>query len=264
MPAMKRPIVLAYHDVVPAEEARRTATGLERSTVTVEAFENQLTALLVDGWRPLRLCQLVAGLTAPVPLEGAYFALTLDDGYSSVRAVAPTMERLGVPATLFLIANAVGGWNDWNAKALTVVQHLGLDDLHALQATGRFDLQLHGADHHRLTKFPPDEIRRRLEEAQIWFRSAFGRRAEMLAYPYGDVDDEVVAVASQLFDYGLSVSQGAWSGPAARYRLNRLEVTKWMDAHFLVDFLGRPTRERRPMLRAAENALDESTDQVGQ
>jgi peptidoglycan/xylan/chitin deacetylase (PgdA/CDA1 family) len=251
---VKRPVVLAYHDLVDTQRA--IPGGVERSTVTFESFEQQLAALLADGWRALPLRELVAGLTAAEPLEGAYFALTFDDGYASARAAAPILERLGVPATLFVIAEAVGGWNQWNSKALNVVQHLGLDELRALVATGRFAVQLHGLDHHRLTKFPAEEVRRRLVKGQEWFQAAFGRRAEMLAYPYGDVDDRVAGVAAELFDYGLSVSQGAWAGPSARHRLNRMEVTRWMDGRFLADFLSRPVHERRSTMRVAEDTLD--------
>jgi peptidoglycan/xylan/chitin deacetylase (PgdA/CDA1 family) len=160
----------------------------------------------------------------------------------------PAIERWGVPVTVFLLTGCVGRENLWNPKAYTVERHLTAQEIGDLQNLG-VDFQLHGVDHHRLTKFDEATIESIFERGQRDFKGLFKRDADVIAYPYGAFDETVLAVARRFFAYGLSVTQGRWGGRGSRYCLNRVEVTGWMGPELLPRLLSCPRRERAQMYR---------------
>src|SRR3954451_1916783 len=73
-------------------------------STTPERFEAQLRLLIERGYRPATFEQAVGE-----PLAERTFAVTFDDAYRSVLALAhPIMERLGVPGTVFVPTDWAG------------------------------------------------------------------------------------------------------------------------------------------------------------
>lgn len=238
------PTVLCYHRVA--------SPAVERTDVSPAHFREQLGALLDAGWRFVPLSELLAAVTTPSErrLRAPLLALTFDDAYEDLAAAWPWLRERQIPATCFVITGAVGGDNLWNPRARVVARHLGLDQLRAMKTEG-LDVQLHGLDHHRLTKFAPEELDRRFTAARQWLADELDAPPTVVAYPYGDHDAKVVEVARRHFEYGLSVTQGRWAGPDARHVLNRLEVTGWMTPADLAALLEAPLKQRAAIYHAA-------------
>jgi peptidoglycan/xylan/chitin deacetylase (PgdA/CDA1 family) len=104
-----RPPVLCYHAV--------SATWPHQLAVTPEALESQLSLLLRRGYRPVDAAEAVTG-------EGKLLHVTFDDAFTSVLNALPVLERLGVPATVFVCT----GYAD-DPRPLGIPELA--DDLHA-------------------------------------------------------------------------------------------------------------------------------------
>ena len=93
-------LVLLYHRVAAVES---DAAGLAAAP---EAFRAQMEHLR-RAWRPMPLAELAAAAAAGDVPERAV-AVTLDDGYADALAtVSPILRALGIPATFFVVADAL-------------------------------------------------------------------------------------------------------------------------------------------------------------
>ena len=173
--------VLVYHGIGPQARGRLA--------VAVKSFEEQLRYLKAQGYRVVSLRQLYGFISLKQQLPRRAVVLSFDDGYKSFLQYAyPILKELGFAATLFIYTDYVGA----GRNALT------WDELRFLAGEG-FDIQAHSKTHGDLRRKPgePDaEYARRMKaelgDPQALFERHLGRRAEILAYPYGYQDDELV------------------------------------------------------------------------
>lgn len=180
--------ILVYH--------RFSDTADDSMTVRLTTFEAQLRVLKEHGYRIVPLRDAVKGLHDPAAkLPAKPVAITVDDGHRSVyEKLLPIVLRERFPVTLFVYPSAIS-----NASyALTWKQ------LRTLRQTGWFDIQSHTYWHpnfkverkHR----PPEDFRRfvrtQLRTSRQRIESETGAHVDMLAWPFGIVDDELIALAA--------------------------------------------------------------------
>lgn len=182
-------VILAYH--------RFADTAADSMTVRVTTFESQLRFLQEHGYHIVPLRDAVDWLRDPgAVLPAKPVVITVDDGHRSVyEKLLPIVLREHVPVTLFIYPSAIS-----NAPyALT------WDQLRALKRSGWFDIQSHtywhpnfnierrrrsAADFQRFASWQLDASRRRIE-------AETGAHVDMLSWPFGIVDDELMALAAQ-------------------------------------------------------------------
>jgi len=90
--------ILAYHSIsdAPVETA-----------VPPAAFDGHLRALAARGYRFVPLASVATWVAGRGPIPRKAVAVTFDDGYADFdTAAVPILERHGVPATLFVVADA--------------------------------------------------------------------------------------------------------------------------------------------------------------
>lgn len=239
------PTILSYHQL--HEDGQATE---ERTSLPLSVFEAQILDLLADGWRVVPLADIIPLIcrAEPISTEQSTIAITFDDAYVDVLKAAPFLASLKLPATVFVLTDYIGKTNLWNPKAHIIKRHLSRSEMLDLASAG-MDFQFHGCDHHRLTKFLPEQLVHLFSRGQASFHAIFGRRASVIAYPFGAFNHDVVEAATQFFRYGLSVSRGSWAGTDSEYRLNRVEVTNGMTARFLLDLLSCDRRKRRALVQ---------------
>jgi peptidoglycan/xylan/chitin deacetylase (PgdA/CDA1 family) len=174
--------VLVYHNL--GKESRG------RLLLGVDAFTEQMKYLKTNGYRVVSVAEFVEWLQLRRQLPRKTVVLTFDDGYRSFREHAyPVLKELKFTATLFVYTDYVG----------TGRNALNWDDLKALTAEG-FDVQAHSKSHGDLRRGDHEsdtQYSRRLqaelvEPPRVLARS-LGRPVGFLAYPYGRVDDAVLA-----------------------------------------------------------------------
>lgn len=110
----RRAPVLTYH--------RFNVDGSRFGGVTPGQFESHLR-ILRDRFAPVTFSRIVRATTEGEPIPPGAIAVTIDDGYADVHAVAlPLLERYGVPATVFVVTDFVEGrlwlWPDRIEHAL--------------------------------------------------------------------------------------------------------------------------------------------------
>jgi peptidoglycan/xylan/chitin deacetylase (PgdA/CDA1 family) len=204
-----KPLVLCYHAVTDAWD--------DPLAVRSAAFERQVRALL-RGRR--------AGTAAEVAAGRGVLHVTFDDAYVSVGDAVATLERLGIPATVF----ACSGYGDGRAleiEELAGARHdaaamrtLTCDELLALAERG-VEIGSHTVTHAHLTRLGDDELDRELREAKQTLEDALRRPCRFLAYPYGEQDARVRAAAARA---GYEAAFGLPGRAGDRYALPRVGI----------------------------------------
>lgn len=165
-------------------------------TVTTPVFEWQLKYLREHGYTVVPLGDVVKFVKGQGHLPPRAVAITADDGHRTVFTVMkPMVERYRIPVTLFIYPSAIS-----NASyAMTWEQ------LQALKATGLFSIQSHSYWHPNFhtekKRLPADEYRKFVQTQLTKPRQVLERRlgssADMLAWPFGIYDDELMAAAAK-------------------------------------------------------------------
>ncbi|MFJ2362280.1 polysaccharide deacetylase family protein [Pseudomonas sp. NPDC087697] len=180
--------ILVYH--------RFSQTLDDSMTVRMSTFETQLRFLHEHGYHIVPLREVVDWLRDPnATLPEKPVAITVDDGHRSVfEKLLPIVLRERFPVTLFIYPSAIS-----NASyALTWEQ------LRTLRQTGLMDIQSHTYWHpnfnvERRRRTPADFqqfVRTQLDKSRRRIESQTGAHADMLAWPFGIYDDELIALAS--------------------------------------------------------------------
>jgi peptidoglycan/xylan/chitin deacetylase (PgdA/CDA1 family) len=181
------PVVLCYHAV-----SERWAHHL---SVSPQSLERQVRLLLARGYRAVPAADVVAG-------RGRLLHVTFDDAFRSVLDAQPALERLGVPATVFACAGLADGGQPFPVSKLygtpgaTDLLTLNWDGLRGLVERG-IEVGSHTVSHPHLTRLTDLELERELRESRERLESELGRRCRYLAYPDGDHDARVRAVARE-------------------------------------------------------------------
>jgi len=180
--------VLVYHGIAPQARGRLV--------ISAAAFGEQMRYLNAQGYRVVRLSDLVEFTALRRQLPRRSVVLTFDDGYRSFLLYAyPVLKELGFPATLFVYTDYVGSGP--NA--------LGWDDLRRLAGEG-FEIEAHSKSHGDLRRTPTESSEQYLRRMQAElgdplasFEHELGLTPRILAYPFGGYD---ASLLQQVRDHG--------------------------------------------------------------
>jgi peptidoglycan/xylan/chitin deacetylase (PgdA/CDA1 family) len=196
--------ILAYH--------RFGRTVTDTMTVRTSTFRWQLDYLQRHGRPVIPLRSLIACLQeqGPAPPAGSVI-ITADDGHLSVfTEMLPIVREYRIPVTLFIYPSAISN----------AAYAMSWEQLAALRRTGLFDVQSHTYWH---PNFKTE--RRRLSstayrtfatmqfvKSKAILRDRLGIEADLLAWPFGIYDDELIEMARS-------------AGYVAGFTLDRRSVT---------------------------------------
>ena len=196
--------ILMYHRVAPAGNAR-----MQRYRVSPEAFEAQLRYLRDAGYYGIGLDDWGAALAARKPLPGNAVLLTFDDGYADFAEVAwPLLQQYGFKATVFVVTDAVGKTNAWDAHHGESVELMGWEQIRQLRSEG-VAFGSHSHTHPFMTGLSPAEIIAEAVRSRLRLEEALAEPVQAFCYPYG-LHDPVVGhlVGGCGYLYGLAVRGG--------------------------------------------------------
>lgn len=214
-------VVLCYHGVSPTWPAV--------VTVTPTNLEAQLSRFLRRGYRGSTLCD---ALTAP--RHERTLVVTFDDAFRSVLTLAfPVLERLGLPATVFVPtaypdSGSPMGWAGYDHWLGTPHEHelacLSWEELRRLRAAG-WEIGSHTHSHPRLTSLDESSLTRELHISREKCEWEMKEPCYSLAYPYSDCDSRVVRAARQA-GYALATTVAVGSRPALPLQWPRVIVAR--------------------------------------
>ena len=183
-------LVLMYHKVARAP----LTTNLPSLYVTPREFDRQMGELLGAGFTNVPF----AGVTAAAEAGQTGFCVTFDDGFRNASDHAlPVLRARGLRATMFLVADRIGGTDEWD-RAIGEPPLPLMDDAEVRDwlAAGQ-DIGAHTLTHPHLTQLPPDRRRAEIFDAKRKLEDRFGVPVRHFCYPYGDQDERVRALVAE-------------------------------------------------------------------
>jgi peptidoglycan/xylan/chitin deacetylase (PgdA/CDA1 family) len=166
-------------------------------TVTVPRFESQLQYLRDNGYKIIPLRELVQNCLSGAPaLPERSVVITADDGHRTIYThMLGLARKYQLPVTLFIYPSAIS-----NAEyALTWEQ------LRRLKQTGLYDVQSHSFwhpnFHQEKQRLSPSDYRQfarmQLAKSKQVLEAKLGGKVDLLAWPFGIFDDELIGLASK-------------------------------------------------------------------
>ena len=181
--------ILVYHRFGPVVA--------DEMTVTTTVFDSQLKFLRAYDYTVISLKTLLDymnGTGGPLPARPV--VITADDGHISVfTEMYPRMKREHYPATLFIYPSAIS-----NASYAMTWQQLA-----TLKESGVFSIQSHTYWHPNFhtekKRLAPADYQRfvadQLTKSKQTLERRLGISVNLLAWPFGIYDDELIAAARQ-------------------------------------------------------------------
>jgi peptidoglycan/xylan/chitin deacetylase (PgdA/CDA1 family) len=258
-------LVLAYHAVSDEWDAV--------TTVATHQLRSQVTHLLRRGYAGVTFAQ---ALSAPPP--GKVLAVTFDDAHRSVYETAfPLLAQLGIPATVFAPTDYIGtgeptAWEGFEAAARGTHSDelvcMGWDELRAVADAG-WEVGSHTCSHPHLPRLSPARVHSELLDSRKMLEDRLQRPCPSLAYPYSDVNMEVVGEAHKAgYSYAATVPVGSalslplrWSRVGVfrtdsprRFRLTTSRVTRDFLANATGTTVANAVRTAKGHVRRLTNA----------
>ena len=181
--------ILLYHRFGPVVH--------DEMTVRTGTFRGQLEYLKQHGYQVVPLRTVVSHLLGKGPAPPARsVVITVDDGHASVfTEMLPIVLEYRVPVTLFIYPSAISN----------AAYAMKWDQLTTLYRTGLFDIQSHTYWHpnfkterRRLSPAAYQSfVTMQLAKPRAVLKNRLGVDADMLAWPFGIYDDELITNARQ-------------------------------------------------------------------
>ncbi|HYM13347.1 MAG TPA: polysaccharide deacetylase family protein [Bryobacterales bacterium] len=206
-------------------------------SVRPELFARQMEALAAAGLRVVPLAEL---RSAPAPAV----ALTFDDGFQNFATVAaPVLARHGFPATVFLVTDYCGGWNDWPSQRAGIprLPLLSWPQIADLSRAG-IEFGAHTATHPDLAKLDEAAAREEILSSKRRVEDSAGRPAQSFAYPYGSMNEPARRLVAEHFTAGCSARLGWVTEASPPEALERLDVYYLSRLYLFRGLFGSPAR----------------------
>jgi len=183
--------ILVYHNI--------SAQDKGKLSIASKTFHAQIKQLHADGFHALTLTDFTAFTTGRRQLPRKSVLLTFDDGYKSfVQYARPILKDYAYGATLFVYSDFIGAGSA-----------LSWQDLRTLSEQG-FDVQAHSKTHTNLKRKEGESeaaYAKRIEAELAFpltlYKKNLPRPVDALAYPYGEMDDELLAFVVK-YGYGVA------------------------------------------------------------
>jgi peptidoglycan/xylan/chitin deacetylase (PgdA/CDA1 family) len=155
-------------------------------------------------------------------------AITFDDGFRNFfEHAAPVLEKHRFPATVFLVSKFCGGSNDWPSQPSgNGIPKLPLMGWHEVEQVARAGITIgcHTATHPYLGRLSATDLEEELRTSRSTIEQRIGRKADTLAYPYGDSNPQVREAARRHFHLACSTRMAFLSPGSDTLDLPRLDV----------------------------------------
>ena len=192
-------------------------------------------------------------------------ALTFDDGFRNFATQAlPVLRDNAMPATVFVVSDAVGASNAWGGRDEPGIPTLPLMDWDELQAVADagFEIGAHTRRHPHLTNLSPTQLEDETAGCLERIRAELGVRPSQFSYPYGDVNDTVARVARTMFTHSVTTEHRLLAANEDMALLPRLDAFYFRQPGTL-DEWGSPGFRRRIWMRAQARRVRELVSPQG-
>ena len=211
--------ILTYHHVGP----RSNGVKWRSLYVSPRLFARQMAELAAADFR-------TTSLDAPRPVAGnpeRRFVVTFDDGYvDTLEHAAPILARHGFTAIQYLVADRIGGRNEWDVAEGERPSDLMNDTQVREWLAAGHAIGSHTCTHPRLTRLAPAAQREELRVSRLRLEDRFGVRVNHFCFPYGDANEALTPLLEEV-GYAtacLHLQSGVNLASTPPYALRRLEA----------------------------------------
>ncbi len=231
-------LILTYHAI---------EKGPAPLCIDPDLFARHLEVLADAGATTLTVSELAEALEHGTVPERAV-AITFDDAFRSVYDhAAPLLADAGRSATIFAVAGALGGQNDWPSQPDTAPLRplMDAEQLKAVAAAG-LEIGSHGVEHAPLVGATQELAQREVVHSQELLSELLSSPVRTFAYPYGAAPSaHADALVRQTYAAAVATRLSATSPGDDLYALPRV------DSHYL----RRPELLRRAVVGSARGYL---------
>ena len=191
-----------------------------------EVFQDQMKILSEENFAVKPLSEIVHCLKNKEEIPPKTIALTFDDGFQNFYQRAfPVLSFYGFPATVFLVADHCGKYNDWqgNPSYLPRARLLSWEEIGFL-AMNNIEFGAHTCTHPDLTKISLTAAEREITESKTIIEENTGRKVELFAYPYGRFNQPVKQIVAENYAAAVSVNLNKINPESDIYALERIDT----------------------------------------
>ncbi len=245
--------ILMYHQVDAAPAKGSAMRGL---VVTPERFAWHMRTLALLGYTGLSMRELEPYWSGAK--SGKVVGITFDDGYkNNVDIALPILQRFGFSATCYVVTQAMGQFNSWDASTGVPQKPLmTIDDGKKWLQAGQ-ELGTHTCTHADLSQLDEHAQVREIQEAKAQLDTLFGTgTARHFCYPYGRFNAQSLHIArSSGYITATTTERGRALATDDAMRLPRVLVSRTTSSLMLaVKLLTRYEDKRRLKGKASTHA----------
>lgn len=190
--------------------------------VTPRSFSHQIRSLLRRGFRGAPLEEVMGG-------RRRLLHVTFDDAFRNIEVGLRELERLGVPATIFVCSGLADEGRRLDVPELhersrlhpQATETMDWAAVRSIRSRG-FGIGSHTVSHPHLTRLSGAELMTELVQSRNRIEEVLNEPCRFLAYPYGE-SDVLVRRAAEEAGYQAAFSLRR-AGVDDRYGLPRLDV----------------------------------------
>ena len=218
-------IIVAFHRVREADDHRGLA-------IDPDLFERHCR-FFKQHFHVVPLAEIVDRLARGVSI-GRHLAITFDDGYrDNFENARPVLERLGLPATFFVVSRWIesDAWPWWDREQGVRHPWMTWDEVRELAQRG-FDIGAHTRTHPNLGQASEAIARDEIVGGRDEIERRIGRSVDLFEYPYGGPQNMSEANRAIVREAGFRCCCSCYGGltPAGvdPFRLQRVAVSPWL------------------------------------
>lgn len=210
--------ILMYHNI--------SDDVLDPWAVSPQVFAAEMDWLAKHEYSVLSLQQALVDLHSG-GVRKKVIVLTFDDGFVDfLENALPILSKYQFPATLFIVANEVGGTSRWRSPELQRPL-LGWEDIQHIAKIG-YEIGSHGMYHRDLTALSSEDLEEEINHSKKLIEDYIGASVNSFSYPWGAHNvREINAVRKAGYNCAVTIS-GKWENDPEtdRYRLQRKTMSK--------------------------------------
>lgn len=217
---MSRIPILCYHNI--GQGPRDGKFNLLYTSV--EKFERQMWTMRRLGLRGVSIGDGLQQLQSNT--RSNLVMLSFDDGYvDTVTRALPVLTRYGFAATCFVVSDAIGTYNSWDAAYLQEEKPLMTGQQVQQWLAAGMEVGSHSCSHARLGELAAEAAEREIAGSRTALRAALGAPIDQFCYPFGSFTAATIELVKRAgYASGVTVKPGLAGAGDDRYRLPRILV----------------------------------------
>jgi peptidoglycan/xylan/chitin deacetylase (PgdA/CDA1 family) len=212
--------ILCYHNVGQGPQDGK----FKLLYTSVAKFERQLWTLRRLGLRGVSIRDGLRHLQGNT--RSNLVMLSFDDGYlDTLTRALPLLTRYGFTATCYLVSDAIGTHNSWDAEYLQDNKPLMTHQQVQQWLAAGMEVGSHSCSHPRLGELAADAAEREIAGSRAALCAALGVAIDQFAYPYGSFTSATIELVKRAgYLSAVTVVPGIAGASDDRYRLPRILV----------------------------------------